>query len=423
MRRQSNARFVILVGMLATAALWTGTNGWFATAVAQQVSKTKARISIVMDRKPIRVVSDPNPVFSGIAIDEKRGEVFMTNDKESADPSIVVYPTQFAPTEKIMEPRRRLAGPNTQLQLPCGVAISPEFQEMYAVSGDGQEINVFSLMAQGNSAPARQIDVPHASGGVSLDPKHNELYITTEHSNRISVFHRTDVGDADPLRFIQGPHTALADPHGIYVDPERNEIFVTNHGNWRNTVTGEAFALTGDSRYGKQRGSYSHVGVIPPLGPSSGKFLPPSITVYSRNANGDAAPLRTIGGPHTRLNVAIGISRDPVSGEIVVANSGDNSVLFFAPDANGDAPPTRVLQGSATNLKGPTGTAIDAQHNELWVTSWENHIAAVYPRTANGNVAPLRVIHSAPPDAPSASMGRLGAVEFDPKRKEILMPN
>jgi hypothetical protein len=74
-------------------------------------------------------------------------------------------------------------------------------------------------------------------------------------------------------------------------------------------------------------------------------------------------------------------------------------------------------------LKGPTGISVDAKRNELWVTSWDNHSTNVYPRTADGNVAPLRVIHSAPKDAPLATMGRLGSVGYDPKRKEILMPN
>ncbi|PYS07538.1 MAG: hypothetical protein DMG17_30635, partial [Acidobacteria bacterium] len=360
---------------------------------------------------------------SGIAIDTQRDEVFMTNDKESAEPGIMVYPTQFQPTDRVMEPKRRLAGPKTNLALPCGVAVSPEFQEMFAVSGDGQDINIFPMVAEGNSAPSRVIHVPHASGGVSFDIKHDEIYITTEHANRISVYSRKAQGDDDPLRIIQGPNTSLADPHGIYVDADRNEILVTNHGNWRKTRTGEAFALHGDSKFAFMRGSFSHPGPVEPLGPSSGKFMPPSIMVFSRTADGDAGPLRTIQGPRTRLNIAVGISRDPETGEIVVANSGDNSILFFAPNANGDVGPVRVLAGPATNLKGATGVAIDTKHNELWVTSWENHMAAVFPRKAQGNIAPLRVIHSAPQNAPLATMGRLGAVAFDPKRQEILAPN
>jgi len=415
MRHSSNQRLLLLLAGILLIAL--------GTAIAQQASKAAARTPIVLNTKPVRVVADSAPVLSGIAIDIKRDEVFMTNDKESAEPSIMVYPTQFQSTDRVMEPKRRLAGPRTNLALPCGVAVSPEFQEMFAVSGDGQDINIFPLTAEGNSAPAREIHVPHASGGVSFDIKNDEIYITTEHSNRISVYSRKAQGDDDPLRIIQGPNTSLADPHGIYVDAERNEVLVTNHGNWRKTRTGEAFALHGDSKFAFMRGSFSHPGIVEPLGPSTGKFMPPSVMVFSRTANGDVGPLRTIQGPHTRLNVAVGITRDPDSGEIVVANSGDNSILFFEGNANGDVAPLRVLAGPATSLKGATGVAIDTKHNELWVTSWENHMAAVFSRKAQGNIAPLRVIHSAPTGAPLATMGRLGAVAFVPKRQEILAPN
>src|SRR5437660_3597472 len=424
MQPSSNRRLLfLLAAILLISAIWTGANRSAGTVAAQGNGKAAGRTPIVLNTKPVRVVADAAPVLSGIAIDTQRDEVFMTNDKESAEPSIMVYPTQFQPTDRVMEPKRRLAGPKTNLALPCGVAVSPEFQEMFAVSGDGQDINIFPLTAEGNSAPAREIHVPHASGGVSFDIKHDEIYITTEHANRISVYSRKAQGDDDPLRIIQGPNTSLADPHGIYVDAERNEILVTNHGNWRSTRTGEAFALSGDSKFAYMRGSFSHPGIVEPLGPSSGKFMPPSVMIFSRMANGDARPLRTIQGPQTRLNVAVGITRDPESGEIVIANSGDNSILFFDANASGDVAPVRVLAGPATNLKGATGVAIDTRHNELWVTSWENHLAAVFPRKAQGNIAPLRVIHSAPIGAPLATMGRLGAVAFDSKRQEILAPN
>src|SRR5438876_10861384 len=360
MRHPSSQRLLFLLAtLLLISAIWTGTNRSWGRVAAQGTSKAARRTPIVLSTRPVRVVADAAPVLSGIAIDTQRDEVFMTNDKESAEPSIMVYPTQFQPTDRVMEPKRRLAGPKTNLALPCGVAVSPEFQEMFAVSGDGQDINIFPMVAEGNSAPSREIHVPHASGGVSFDIKHDEIYITTEHANRISVYSRKAQGDDDPLRIIQGPNTSLADPHGIYVDAERNEILVTNHGNWRSTRTGEAFALSGDSKFAYMRGSFSHPGSVEPLGPSTGKFMPPSIMVFSRTADGDAGPLRTIQGPRSRLNIAVGISRDPATGEIGVANSADNSILLFDVKANGDVPPLRMLAGPATTLKGATGVAID----------------------------------------------------------------
>jgi DNA-binding beta-propeller fold protein YncE len=416
MSRHISRRFLIVwIGIVVSAALWIGRGHGAGTLLAQEAGNAPQKRNLNLDRAPVRMISDPNPVFSGIAIDEARDEVFMTNDKESAEPSVVVFPTQFQPTEGIMEPRRRLAGPQTLLQLPCGVAISPEFKEMFTISGDGASVETYPLDATGDTAPSRSLGVPHASGGVFLDAKHDELFITTEHRNRINVYRRTAQGREKPLRFIQGPSTGLADPHGIYVNTETDEVFVANDGSWRKTAPGEGAGRDGES--------YNGGGGTAPLAESSGKFIPHSITVYPRTANGDVAPLRTIAGPHTRLSQPVGIYQDPVSSEMIIANSSDNSVVFFDPKASGDVAPLRIIQGAATNLKGPTGVSVDAKHNELWVTSWDNHSTNVYSRTAEGNVAPLRVIRSAPKDAPLATMGRLGSVAYDPKRKEILMPN
>jgi DNA-binding beta-propeller fold protein YncE len=306
----------------------------------------------------------------------------------------------------------------------CGLAVSVKSGELYSVSGETGTLNVYPLDATGNVGPARQLKgvMPRASAGVFLDVKNDELFITTEHVNRISVYPRTFREDQEPLRFIQGPDSGLADPHGIYVDNETNEIFVSNHGNWHETQTGEGEVRGRDSLTRTSLG-YNVPGRVLPLAPSTGKFLGPSITVHSRTATGNAATVRTIHGPHTLLNLPDGIYRDAMSGEIIVANTGDDSVLFFAKDATGDATPVRILKGPATKMKGPVGVSIDTKRNELWVASWDSHVAAVFPRMANGNIAPLRIIRTAPENAPPASMGRIGAVAYDPKRKEILTPN
>ena len=400
------------------AILWIPFRYWLGPAAAQEDGP------LVLDRAPARSLEDPNPVFRAVAIDTEHEEVFFANDKESAGTSVLVYPTQFSPTDRILEPRRRIAGRETDLGMVCGVALSLQHGELYTVSGETGALNVFPLDANGSVGPAKRLQgvIPRASAGVFLDVTHDELFITTQHVNRISVYPRTFREDEEPRRYIQGPKTGLADPHGIYVDGATNEIFVTNHGHWRETQPGEGEVRGPDSLTRTSLG-YSVPGRAVALGPSTGKFLPPSVVVFSRDAQGDVAPLRTIQGPRTRLNLPDGMHRDPVSGELVVANTGDDSVLFFRKDASGDVAPVRVLKGPATKVKGPAGISIDVRHNELWVANWDNHIAAVFPRTAQGNVAPLRVIRTAPDSAPLASMGRVGAVAYDPKRKEILAPN
>ena len=407
-----------------SAAFWGERSNRAGLALAQDSSKAAERHPISLDRPPVRVVEDTYATFHGIAIDPVRGEVFMTNNNRGATPSIQAYPEEFEATEKVMEPRRRIAGPNAHLGDVCSLTISPEAREMFYVNNDGGDnMGVFPLDATGEITPARELNVPHGAWGVYLEPKADELFISVEHVNRIVVYPRTAVKDDAPLRSIQGPHTELADPHGIYADAERNEIYVANHGHWRQTKIGEGYALFGDGRWAQMRGSQSHRGIPESLEPSTGKFVPPSVTVYPRTGNGDLTPLRMIAGPKTGLNLPLGIFVDTVSHQLVVANSGDDSVLFFDQNAGGDVAPVRVLKGPATHLKSPTGVYVETKHNELWVTNWDDHSATVYPRTAAGNAAPIRAIRSAAKGTPSVGFGTPGAIAYDAKRKEILVPN
>ncbi len=405
---------VILAGISLAALLWAGRSNWVGVAAAQGPGKAaEQRPVLVFDKAPVRVIEDDNPSFNGIAMDGDRAEVFISNNNKASTPSILVYPAEFKTTEKVMEPRRRIGGPTARLGDICGIAVSPQNGEIYTVQGEETEMKVFPLEGNGDMSASRSLKVAHGSADIFLESKHDELFISTEHINKITVYRRAAQGDEQPLRFIQGPHTELGDPHGIYVDPDSDEMFVTNYGNWRETKMEEDVESRADAR----------TEAALPLAPSTGKFVPPSIAVYSRTAQGDAAPLRVIQGPHTQMNLPLAITRDPQSRQIMVANSGGDSVLFFDEKASGDVAPARVLKGPATQLKAPTGVMLDAKRNELWVTSWENHTTNVFPRTAEGNVVPLRFIRSAPKDAPPATFGTPGAVAWDPKRKEILVPN
>lgn len=383
---------------------------WMLAVVGVQETENVPRRPLVLDRPPVRIIQDNFPVFSGITMDVPRGELIITDDSRS---SILTYKSQFRPTDNIREPIRRIRGPNTLLGYVCGVAISLEHEELYAVSGDDEWAGVFPLEANGDVPPLRRFTIDHGAAGIFLDRKNDELFITSEHLNKVAVYGRTAVGDGGELRYIQGPKTGLADPHSIFVDGESNEIFVTNHGHWRRTESGEQYTSV---VLGTNTGPK-------PLRPSTGKSLPPSVTVYSRAAHGDVAPARTIQGPKTGLNLPLGIYLDSTSGLLVIANSGGNSILFFESKANGNVAPLRVIKGPATGLDGPTGIFIDTKRDELWATNWDNHTATVYPRTGEGNIAPLRTLRSAPKGNRFAGFGNIGDVAFDPKRKEILVPN
>ena len=207
------------------------------------------------------------------------------------------------------------------------------------------------------------------------------------------------------------------------MDVERNEIYVVSHGHWHHTEPGETFLQEGSVPPELKGQRKSYFDLIRPLAPSTGKFLPPSITVYSRTAAGDVEPLRVIQGARTGLNLPMGIFLDTASNQLVVANGGDDKLLFFDVNARGDAAPARAIGGSATELAGPTSVTIDRKRNEIWAANWNNHTATVYSRTAQGNVAPLRVIRSAPKGSPRSGLGSPVTVAYNPKRNEILVPN
>src|SRR5262245_36437824 len=139
--------YCLIVGMMFLSA----------GVAAQQRSIPPERRPLVCDRPPARTIADPNPVFRAIVIDSDHGEVFMANDKESAGTSVLVYPTQFPSTNRIMEPSRRIAGPKTDLGMVCGLAVSVKSGELYSVSGETGTLNVYPLDSTGNVGPARQL--------------------------------------------------------------------------------------------------------------------------------------------------------------------------------------------------------------------------------------------------------------------------
>lgn len=418
------AALTIVLGWMVSG---TGKHNRASLAWAQDAGTAAERRTIFIQREPIRVIEeDPYSNFSGMAIDEERGEVYFSNDNERKGQSIETYRADFpaSRSNRVTEPLRMIAGPNADLGDICAIAVSPEHNEIYKVSGEGNsELAVFSRDANGDVEPIRWLPTSHGAWGIFLERQFDELFVTIEHVNRVAVYERTAELTDDVVRFIQGPNTQLADPHGIYADAERNEIYVVNHGHWHHTEPGETFLQEGSippELIGKR---LAYPDIVRQLTPSTGKFLPPSITVYPRTGHGDIEPLRVIQGSQTGLNVPLGIFLDTESNQLVVANAGADNILFFDADANGNVAPSRSIGGPSTELGGPTSVVIDRTRDEVWATNWDNHTATVYPRSADGDVEPLRVIRSAPKGSPRSGFGSPGTIAYHPKRKEILVPN
>jgi hypothetical protein len=228
--------------------------------------------------------------------------------------------------------------------------------EIFAVNGLGYVV-VQGRTLTGNVAPIRVL-TGGSTGlagpvGIAVDTTHNELIVSNV-GGSVTVYTRLALGDAAPLRSISGAATGLATPGGLALDLTHNEIFVTNRGSSAN-----------------------------------------SVTVYSRTASGNVAPVRTIAGPDTGLNTPGSVTLDLANGEIYVTSPVLNAVQVFARTDSGDVAPKRMLVGAGTNLQGPWIAVPDPAHDELYVTNSNGNSVTVYPRTASGDTAPTRTIAGA----------------------------
>lgn len=363
-------------------------------------------------RDPLRVLRDSFPGYTAVGVDVSRDEVILTDENLF---QILVYDRLTdTPAISRSDPKRIIGGLSTKIEFQCGLYIDPNNGDIYAANNDTMRtLVVFSREAEGNVPPLRELRTPLGTFGIAVDEAHQELILSVQHDNAVVVYRKEASGDEAPIRWLQGDRTRLADPHGIALDTKNDVLFVANFGSVRRVRESNSGADSG------RNGPLGRNAIVA----GSGQFRPPSITVYPRSASGDTPPLRVITGPKAQLNWPTGLAVDPERQELYVANDMGNSVLVFSAAASGDVGPIRILKGENTNLKNPTGLTLDFENDELWVTNFGNHTATVYPRTASGDVPPLRTIRSAPAGIPSLMIGNPGAVEFDTRRAEILVPN
>jgi DNA-binding beta-propeller fold protein YncE len=361
------------------------------------------------DIAPSRYISDPHATFDGIALDVPNNQVWMSDSNRMR---LLSYDRRTAANPKEpAQPLRQIRGPATGMMFIAGVAVDSRRREVYTLDNDiGDRMMVFPYDAEGNVKPKRVLHVPHQAWGISLNQQRDEVAISVQSTNQVLVYPREAKGEAAPLRVLRGPNTGLADPHGVVFDATNNELVVSNHGNW--TRSGRTVVRSDD------RSNAGATAVSP-----GGRFEEPSIRTYAIEAKGDTRPLRTIQGTQTRLNWPMGIDVDTSHDEIAVANSGDNSVLVFQRSGNGNVAPVRVIRGNRTGITGPIGIAVDATNDELWVANYSDHTALIFARTANGNVAPKRILRNAPAGSPTLGFTNPGAVAYDSKRGQILVPN
>lgn len=125
-----------------------------------------------------------------------------------------------------------------------------------------------------------------------------------------------------------------------------------------------------------------------------------SITVYSANATGNAAPTAAIAGNNTGLNFPYGIARDG-TGRLYVTNlsASPEAVTVYAADAAGNAAPIATIAGSSTGLHGAQGGIAVNAAGRLYVpnigSTDSGDTITVYAPGATGNVTPTATIAGA----------------------------
>ena len=273
------------------------------------------------------------------------------------------------PNVEATQPKRVIAGPKTTMEFNNGLYIDPQNGDIYSVASDtADNMIVFPRDAKGDVAPLRQLKTPHRNYASAIDEEKGEIFVTVEYPPQVVVYRKGASGDDKPLRILEGEHTGLRDAHGLAIDAKRKLMFVSNWGDYSN------FKVQG-----------------------TGKFYPPSISVYPLDARGDTAPIRVIQGPKTQLNWPGALSLDTDRGDLYVANDvGDSILVFHAETDQGDVAPARVIKGNKTGLSHPTGVSVDMKNKEVWVSNLGNSSATCYSLTANGDVTPIRTIRSAP---------------------------
>jgi len=412
---------LLAVTALMVLRLWAAVPQEVRSRIASAV-QVHARAGNI-DKKPLRYIKDPNPAWSSIAVNADNNMVVMTDENLFR---VVEYSRldNTPPKARFTEPKRIISGDQTRMEMLCGAYIDPKTLDVYVTNNDTQDwMPVFSRNAKGNVAPDRLLATPHRTWGITADETRQELYMTVQYPSAVTVYRKTAANNDAPLRMLEGDATELADPHGIALDLKNDLMIVSNHGH-RRFYGGAAVSTTTETWEEWIGKTTADLNTLPRRYlPGVGKFELPSINIYSRSASGNTAPLRVIKGPKTQLNWPSHVAVHEERGEIFVANDADDSILVFRTSDTGDAAPTRIIKGPKTRVKNPTGLSLDVKNAELWVANMGNFAATVFPITADGDVAPSRVIRGGPADQIGLMIGNPGAIGYDSKRQQILVPN
>lgn len=215
---------------------------------------------------------------------------------------------------------------------------------------------------------------------IAYDEVHDEFMVPQQFAQAILIFRGSARGEEPPVRVIQGSLTQLVSPDRLALDSVHGEIFV----------------------------------------PEGEKVL-----VFSRQANGNAAPLRVLGGPDSQLR-ADAAAVDPVRNLLVVSGRGRSGPRFdiYNRTDEGNAKPKASIGGPKSgfrNLGGPfavyspKGWIIASDRGDGELVSDIAYVG-IWSVQDNGDVPPRWRI-----GGPNGVLKMPRGIALDPKNKNVLI--
>jgi hypothetical protein len=206
---------------------------------------------------------------------------------------------------------------------------------------------------------------------------HDEIVFPQGFAQAILTFRGAASGEEPPIRVIHGSRTQLQAPDPVTVDPINNEIFV----------------------------------------PEGNRVL-----VFAREAHGNVAPIRVLRGPEeTELGITAVF---PAHNLLVVSGrasrgEGQDQMLIFDRRAQGDARPLRVIGGPRTML-GEDIREIRAYRDWIVVAHTVN-VNDEAPADPSASLLSVWSIHDEGDVPPrwSMNLGKLDGVPFDVKSFDL----
>jgi hypothetical protein len=301
--------------------------------------------------------------------------IYVTNPEAG---TITVY---LASDNGNVAPLYEIDGANTGLCAPWGVAVDKKRNIYAANNNDGYQcqptVTVYPAGSNGNVAPSRTIAGTNTQlrspTGIAATLT-GMLYVADAPANAsyyaVRVFAPNANGNAIPIRVITGAKTTLSSP--VAVALYQKDLFVVNQGNVNYDP-----ALLGFKMGAK--------GNKPPATDVTGG------NAFSSPAYSDGAAVSSAASNQGMAYVTDHYYFIDQWGCPAYTTAGGGAILGFPSDATGNVAPTVNISGDSTELLSPCSDAVDAE-GRIYVTDSALDAIFVFAATANGNVAPIQVI-------------------------------